>query len=122
MKTDHKKVGLTIAGRLLIAGMMVLACATYAQEQLAGIGAQVAIYHHALTVIHVLPDTPASKAGLTSGLIIQKIDDVATAGKNAQDCAAMIRGVVGTTVKLELVDTDHSKTNTVELTRAEIKR
>jgi outer membrane murein-binding lipoprotein Lpp len=88
----------------------------------AGIGIQVSIYHEALTIIHILPDTPAFRAGLTSGIVIQKIDGVPTAGKNALVCAAMIRGVAGTTVKLELVDTEHSKTNTVELTRAEFKR
>jgi carboxyl-terminal processing protease len=121
MKTDHKNVGLTITGRLLIISTMIVACAAYAQDQLAGIGAQMAIYHHAFTVIHVLPNTPASKAGLTSGLVIQKIDGVATAGKSLQDCVAMIRGAVDTTVKLELVDTDHHKTNSVDLTRAEIK-
>lgn len=103
-------------------GGLLLTCATYAEDRVAGIGVQVAVHHHALTVIHVLPNTPASKAGLSSGLLIQRIDDTLTAGKTLKECTDLLRGAVGTKIKLELIDTDHSKTNTVELIRAEIKQ
>jgi S1-C subfamily serine protease len=122
MKIEHKKIGFSIAGRLLIVSAMLVACAAYAEDQVGGIGAWVVVKNHALTIANVLPNTPASKAGLVPGLVVQKIDGIATADKREEDCVAMIHGTVGTTVKLELIDTAHSKTNTVELTRAEIKR
>ena len=68
----------------------------------------------------VLPNTPASKAGLAPGLVVRKIDGTATDGKLLKECVDMLRGGVGTKVKLELVDTANSKTNTVELTRERI--
>jgi carboxyl-terminal processing protease len=68
----------------------------------------------------VLPHTPASKAGLVPGLVVRKIDGTTTDGKLLKECVDMVRGAVGTKVKLELVDTANSKTNTVELTRGRI--
>lgn len=122
MKTEHKKIGFTISGRLLIVSAMLVACAAHAEDQFVGIGVATLVKNHALTIANVLPNTPASKAGLVPGLVVQKIDGIATADKRQEECVAMIRGTVGTTVKLELIDTAQSKTNTVELTRAEIKR
>jgi uncharacterized membrane protein SpoIIM required for sporulation len=91
--------------------------AAYQKEHLAGVGVQLAIQEHQLTISHVFPGGPASRAGLSSGLLIQKIDGTATTGKAAERCADMIHGRVGTKVELEVIDTMHSKTNTVELVR-----
>jgi hypothetical protein len=104
-----------------IRGALAITGASYAEEPLAGIGVQIAIKHNALTVIHVVPDTPASKAGLSEGLLIQRIDGTETAGKDLKECAAMLRGQAGTKVKLELVDTAQNKTTAVELVREELK-
>jgi carboxyl-terminal processing protease len=101
---------------------LLLTCATYAEDRLAGIGVQVAGHHHALTVIQVLPNTLASKAGLSSSLLVQRIDGTVTAGKTLKERTDLLRGAVGTKVKLELIDADHSKTDIVELSRAEIKQ
>jgi carboxyl-terminal processing protease len=121
MKADHKKIGFTIAGRLFIVSAMLVAFGVHAEDQVGGIGVWMVFKNHALTIANVTPDTPAWKAGLVPGLVIQKIDGIATADIREEDCVDMIRGTIGTTVKLELVDTAHSKTNTVELTRAEVK-
>ena len=43
------------------------------------------------------------------------------AGINLADFAKLIRGPVGTTVKLELVTPDHSQTNTVESDPPEVE-
>jgi C-terminal processing protease CtpA/Prc len=92
-----------------------LISATHAEERFGGIGIQAGLKHNALMVIHVIPDSPASKAGLSEGLIIQKIDGSATAGKSLAECVESMRGKVGTKVKLEVVDTPLSKTNNVVL-------
>ena len=72
-------------------------------------------------IANVLPNTPASKAGLIPSLLVQKIDEVVTAGKSVKDCTKMIRGMIGTTVRLELIDTIKCETNTVKLIREEVK-
>jgi carboxyl-terminal processing protease len=101
-------------------GGLLLTCITYAQDHFAGVGLMLAVKKDALTIIHVLPDTPAAKAGLSEGLLVQKIDGTTTQGKPLQDCVEMVRGAAGSKVKLELVDTANRKTNTVELTRETI--
>src|SRR2546425_12497702 len=42
---------------------------------------------HTILVTRVYPQSTASQAGLSAGLIIQKIENVPTAGKNAPECA-----------------------------------
>jgi len=100
---------------------LTLAVAAQAEERFVGIGIQAALKQNVLTVIHVIPDSPASKADLSEGLIIQKIDGAETAGKSLKDCVNLIRGKVGTKVELELVDKTRNKTNHVVITRAAVK-
>lgn len=104
-----------------IVSCLFVACSISAQEQIGGIGAWFVIKNHTLVIANVLPNTPASKAGLIPGLLVKKIDGVVTAGKSVEDCAKMIRGVIGTTVRLELIDTIQNETNTVKLIREELK-
>jgi uncharacterized membrane protein SpoIIM required for sporulation len=91
--------------------------AGYQKEHFAGIGVEFAIQEHQVTLAHVFPGGPGSKAGLTSGFLVQKIDGTETTGKDAEQCSDMTHGRVGTKVRLEVVDTARSKTNTVELVR-----
>jgi C-terminal processing protease CtpA/Prc len=65
----------------------------------------------------VVPNSPAAAAGIATGLLVSKVDDVPLAGKSLLESVNLVRGTVGTTVKLELVTPDGSRTNTVELTR-----
>ncbi len=92
-----------------------------AQQPYSGIGAVLGEKDNNIIIIHIMPNTPAAKAGLSYGLVIRKIDGIATTGRNVEDCIAMIHGPVGSQVKLELVDLTYNKTNTVELTRASIQ-
>jgi carboxyl-terminal processing protease len=103
----------------LLGGLLLIAAAR-SQEHFTGVGLVLAFNKDALTVVLVLPDTPASRAGLSKGLLIQKIDDAETGGMPLKACVEKLRGAAGTKVKLELVDPQHSKTNTVELIRADI--
>jgi stage II sporulation protein M len=119
------KIGLLCMFLIFIAAMIETFAtpkifAPYEKEHLAGIGVQLAVHEHQLTIAQVIPDRPASNAGLVSGLVIHTIDSVETAGKDIRQCREMLHGRVGTRVKLEVIDTAHSTTNTVELVR-EIK-
>ena len=91
-----------------------------AQEHFAGTGLELSVKHDVLTVIHVMTNTPASRAGLSSGLVVQAIDGVPTRGKPLKDCVEMVRGDAGSKIRLTLVDPVNGTTNTVELTREKI--
>ena len=91
------------------------------QEVFTGIGVELDAKGREVIIRQVVPNGPASKAGLSGGLVIQKIGGMTTDGKSLKDCADMMRGPAGSKVKLELVDMKSSKTNTVELTRGKIE-
>jgi D-alanyl-D-alanine-carboxypeptidase/D-alanyl-D-alanine-endopeptidase len=70
-----------------------------------------------LRITKVFPNSPAAQAGLSAGLLVQKIDDFSTMGKSLPECLGRIRGPVGAKLRLELIDPERKATNTVELTR-----
>ncbi len=70
-----------------------------------------------LRITKVYPKSSAGQAGLSSGLIIQKINDVPTAGKSSAECFSLLRANGSPKVRLELVNPERKETNTVELTR-----
>src|SRR5947209_2556329 len=72
---------------------------------------------HTILVTRVYPQSPASQAGLSAGLIIQKIENVSIAGKTVAECTVLLRANGSPKVRLELVNQERKETNTVELTR-----
>jgi carboxyl-terminal processing protease len=68
----------------------------------------------------ILPGTPAAKAGLHPGLIIQQIDGIDIVGKSLVECVAMTRGQVGSKVRFQVIDPVKSETNIVAFTREKI--
>lgn len=89
--------------------------------KLAGVGLKLVFDRPTRTIraTEVLPNSPASKAGLKAGLTVHRIGDVPTAEKSLEYCASLIRGPVGTKVRLELIDSQGT-TNTIELTRQRV--
>ena len=119
---DSLKIAFLCAGLLCVAAAIETfgtpkIQAGYERGHLAGIGVQLAEHEHQLTISQVIPDRPASKAGLVCGLVIHKIDGVETAGKNLRQIREMVHGRVGTKVRLELIDPARNQTNTIELVR-----
>jgi uncharacterized membrane protein SpoIIM required for sporulation len=89
----------------------------YAKKHFAGIGVEFATREHQLAIDRVTPGSPASKAGLSPGLLIRRINGSATAGKSPEQCDDLTRGRAGSAVKLEMIDVAHHKTNSVQLVR-----
>jgi CubicO group peptidase (beta-lactamase class C family) len=75
---------------------------------------------HTVHIRMVLPGTSAERAGLKAGQVVQRIGDRSAAGLTTDECAKLIRGPAGTTVRITLVDKDQKVTD-VELTRQKIQ-
>jgi C-terminal processing protease CtpA/Prc len=71
----------------------------------------------ALRIMDVYPNTPASRAGLSVGLIIHKINDVPTAGKSLKECVDLGAGGAGTKLRFEVFNPERAETNTFEITK-----
>jgi hypothetical protein len=86
-----------------------------------GVGLDLDEKTRAPRITKIIPNSPTSLAGVSAGLIMQKIDGIPTAGKTIAECVALIRGPPGTKVRLELLDPVQNKTTTVEITRQRFK-
>src|SRR5690242_6282283 len=86
------------------------------EREIVGIGAVLKADEDtdSVRIVDVLPNSPAAKAGITAGTIIQTIDGEPTDGLSLGDCVKLIRGPVGSKLRLELVDANQKLTNTVE--------
>jgi thiol-disulfide isomerase/thioredoxin len=91
-----------------------------AQAEMGGVGIALAMDKETkeFSVHKVIPDSPAAKSGVSTGLVIHAIDSVPVTGKTVEDVVNLIRGPLGSTVALELINRDAKKTNKVELKRA----
>ena len=71
----------------------------------------------ALLIKDTLPNSPAAQANVRRGLIVDAIDGQPATGRDLRECAELIRGPAGTSVRLEVVDATTKAPDTIELTR-----
>jgi len=69
-------------------------------------------------ITSVFPKSPAGQAGLAAGLVIKSIDGVSVAGKDSRECAELMGGPAGQSIRLEVFDRVRAETTIIELTRA----
>jgi CubicO group peptidase (beta-lactamase class C family) len=108
-------IGWTLLQRLPLTGESVKEFA----REMVGIGTALAVDEntHTLRIMNVLTNSPAAEAGLSAGLLIQKIDNVSTANKEMAQCMKLLRGPAGTKIRLDVLDPQLNTTKSVELTR-----
>lgn len=70
---------------------------------LEGIGAVLNVKDGILTVVSVIKNSPAEKAGIQDGDRITKIDDTNTVGIDINEAVVLVRGKKGTTVNLDIL-------------------
>lgn len=68
--------------------------------EVSGIGAQIGTRSGEPTIVRVLDDAPAKKAGLQANDTILAVNDESMKGASSEDAAKKIRGDAGTSVKL----------------------
>jgi carboxyl-terminal processing protease len=74
-----------------------------------GIGIEVGMRNNVPTVVRVLQDNPAEKAGVMINDVIAKVNGESTEGKTLTEVTTSIRGDVGTTVKLAVIRNGENK-------------
>jgi carboxyl-terminal processing protease len=87
--------------------------------KLEGIGAVLEMKDNNVTIISTLKDTPAQKAGLKPGDIIEKVNGKSIKGKVLTDVVSQVRGPKGS--KIDLVIVRGSKELPFSLMRAEVQ-
>jgi carboxyl-terminal processing protease len=85
-----------------------------------GVGMQIDVKDHILTVISPLKGTPSEKAGIKAGDLILKIDGVSTAGLDVSQAVDKIRGPRGSQVTLTIMREGWKAPQEIKVTRETI--
>lgn len=83
-----------------------------------GIGAEIGKRNGKIIIVRALINNPAEEAGLKAGDIILSVNDESTDGWTVEKTVGLVRGEVGTTVKLKIQRGDDIKDYTI--TRATV--
>lgn len=78
-----------------------------------GIGAEIGLREEKPTIIRVLKDNPAEKAGLAAGDQIVAVNDQSAVGQTVDKVVGNVRGEAGTTVKISVLRSGVPKEFTV---------
>lgn len=85
-----------------------------------GIGATIGYKDGNPVIMSVLKDTPAEKSGLAAGDILVSVDGEFMQGKSTDEVVRVVRGEIGTTVKLTVLHKDETIMTDISIVRAEI--
>lgn len=86
-----------------------------------GVGMQVSEKDGRVVVIAPLKDSPAMKAGILAGDLIATIDGKDTSSMSSEEAVSLIRGDIGTEVKIGVLHKDAKAVVEVKIIRQEIK-
>jgi CubicO group peptidase (beta-lactamase class C family) len=116
-------VGWVVLERITITPELANVLAHSNNKELVGIGVALKFDRttHTVRIDKVLPGSPASKAGLSAGLIVKTVGDVPIANKTLLQCQSMLRGTAGSKVRLELESPENSDKKSVEIIRSPFK-
>lgn len=92
------------------------------QGSFGGVGMNVGMKNGNIVVISPLKDSPAMKAGIKAGDIITAVDGKNMIGLSSDEAVNLIRGEIGTPVKITVIHSNNGKTvSDIVIVRKEIK-
>lgn len=91
------------------------------QGSFGGVGMNVGMKEGNVVVIAPLKGSPAERAGIKAGDIITAVDGKSIIGMNSDEAVNLIRGQIGTTVKLTVIHAKGNTTTNISIKREEIK-
>lgn len=86
-----------------------------------GLGIEVGMEDGFIKVVSPIDDTPAQKAGIQSGDLIIKLDDVPVKGMGLTDAIEKMRGEPGSPIRLTILREGQDRPLDITIERAEIK-
>ena len=90
---------------------------TETSGEFGGLGIEVSMEAGVVKVISPIDDTPASRAGIKAGDYIVKINDAQVQGKSLSEAVELMRGPVGSGIKLTVRRRGEKKALTFNITR-----
>ncbi len=100
---------------------MVKSEQNFTKGEFEGIGAEVQMKDGHVVIVAPIDGSPAQKAGLKPGDIIEKVNGKATAGLPLDQVVSQVLGPAGTQVTITILDPHTDQTRVVTLTRAKIE-
>ena len=94
---------------------------TDTKGEFGGLGIEIGMESGVVRVIAPIDDTPAAKAGIKAGDYIVRIDDIQVQGKTLTEAVKLMRGKVGTNIKLTVRRKNVKKAIEFNITRAVIE-
>lgn len=85
-----------------------------------GIGAEIGRRNNQPTIVRVLDNLPAKRAGLLAGDTIVAVNNDSTVGTQVDEVVKKIRGEAGTTVEIKVVRGENHEEKVFQVTREEI--
>jgi len=90
------------------------------QGKFEGIGAYVELKNERVVIVSPIDHTPAQRAGLKAGDVIQKVNGVEVLGLTLEEVISRIKGPAGTEVSLTVLNPETGESRQVILERTEI--
>lgn len=94
---------------------------TQIRGRFGGLGIQVSMEDGLVKVISPIDDTPAERAGIQSGDLIVRLDDKPVRGMTLQEAVDIMRGKIGTNIRLTVVREGATEPLIFDIERDEIK-
>jgi len=94
---------------------------TETSGEFGGLGIEVGMEHGVVKVISPIDNTPASRAGVKPGDYIIKINDIQVQGKSLTEAVELMRGPVGSDIKITVRRIGVKKAIVITITREIIK-
>ena len=85
-----------------------------------GIGAYIGYKDGYSVIISTIKNSPAERAGVKSGDIIVSVDATSTHGMSSDAVVSYVRGEIGTSVVLEVLHKNESKTSKIKIVREKV--